>query len=104
MTSGLSSVLVWLTDEVNCPITYDDWSDNYTWSCNMIIDGRYSGQKVEAHIGEALIRQHVAHHDYHCRQVQDWCIGVRDYHTSVETICSHEVESSEDEANDWMVF
>ena len=95
---------MWLLSD-SCPVTYDDWSDEYIWACMMRMDGRYCSQLIPDEVGEAVIQQHVLHHDAHVHQLTDWCIGVREHDDGlIETICSHEVEDDETQANDWRVF
>ena len=114
----MKSVLSWLTGSSStCQVTYDDWSDEYTWDCMMRVDGRFSSQKVPDEVGHAISSRHNYHHDYHPTQTQDWCIGVKtdnaDFESEMlgrirtlvtDTICSHEVENEDDESNDWRVF
>ena len=104
----MNSVLHWLATET-CPVVYDDWSDDYTWSCMMRVDGRYSAQKVPDEVGNAIHWRHNFHHDVHTAQIQDWCIGVRelidiDLIKFVETVCSHEVEEDDSLLNDWIII
>jgi len=100
----MKSVMRWLVGD-DCPITYDDWSDEYVWSCAMRLDGRYSSQKVPDEVGHAISHHHIVHHDSHPSQVQDWCIGVRKNNRGVlETICSHELEDGPELENDWTVI
>ena len=114
----MKSVMGWLIGScLTCKVTYDDWSDEYTWDCMMRVDGRFSSQKIPDEVGHALSSRHNYHHDYHTTQTQDWCIGVKsdnaDFESEllgqvrtqiVNTICSHEVEETDDEPNDWRVF
>jgi hypothetical protein len=104
MTSDFRTAFSWLLG--SCPVTYDDWSDEYIWDCMMRMDGRYGGQKVPDEVGEAISWHHQLHHDSHPAQTQDWCIGVRkdDYGIGMETICSHEVEDDDDMPNDWRIL
>jgi hypothetical protein len=101
-------IMSWLLSD-DCPVVYDDWSDEYVWSCMMRIDGRYSAQKVPDEVGNAITRHHNFHHNNHPAQTQDWCIGVRTlsdvdvliHGIDVETVCSHEVEDDDNLSNDW---
>ena len=97
-------IMSWLLSD-DCSVVYDDWSDEYVWSCMMRIDGRYSAQKVPDEVGNAIHWRHNFHHDSHLHQVQDWCIGVRknDWGT-VETMCSHDIEDDLDLSDDWMAI
>jgi len=115
----MKSIMMWLLSD-DCPVTYDDWADEFIWSCMMRVDGRYSSQKVPDEVGHAISRHHSVHHDSHIHQVQDWCIGVRTmddmdapfqpnnmHHfrsLNLETVCSHEVEEDDDLPNDWRVI
>ena len=104
MTSNFGTPYSWLVSDW-CTVTYDDWSDEYIWSCMMRMDGRYSGQKISDEVGEAIAWPHHYHHDAHQTQMFDWCIGVREHNSGhVETVCSHEVEDDETEVNDWRIF
>lgn len=104
MTSNFGTPYSWLVSDW-CTVTYDDWSDEYIWSCMMRMDGRYSGQKISDEVGEAIAWHHHYHHDAHQTQMFDWCIGVREHNSGhVETVCSHEVEDDETEVNDWRIF
>jgi hypothetical protein len=100
----MKSVMTWLISD-DCPVVYDDWSDEFIWSCTMRVDGRYSNQKIPDEVGHAISRHHIVHHDSHPGQVQDWCIGVRknDWGT-IETACSHDIEDNPDLTNDWTVI
>ena len=103
MTSDFRTAFSWLLG--SCPVTYDDWSDEYVCDCMMRMDGRYSGQKVPDAVGEAIAWHHRFHHDSHPAQTQDWCIGVREHSESgLETVCSHTVEEDNDQVNDWRVI
>ena len=100
----MNSVMYWLVNET-CPVIYDDWSDDYTWSCMMRVDGRYSSQKIPDEVGNAINWHHNFHHDTHPSQAQDWCIGVRTLsEIDIETVCSHDVEDDDDMINDWTVL
>ena len=102
----MRSIMSWLLTD-DCPVTYDDWSDEYMWSCAMRVDGRYSTTKVTDEVGHAVNRHHSNHHDTHLVQTQDWCVGVRKNDRGIiETICSHEVEEDPERfmPNDWQVI
>jgi hypothetical protein len=100
----MNSIMNWLVADT-CPVVYDDWSDEFIWSCMMRVDGRYANQKLPDEVGYAISNHHSIHHDSHLHQVQDWCIGVRknDWGT-VETACSHDIEDDLDLSDDWMVI
>ena len=100
----MKSVMTWLISD-DCSVVYDDWADEFIWSCTMRVDGRYSNQKIPDEVGHAIRSHHSVHHDSHIHQVQDWCIGVRknDWGT-IETACSHDIEDDPNLLNDWRVI